>query len=493
MYIGIDCGTQSTKGVLWYEGKVLASSSVPHSLQSDATGKKEQHPNQWYLAMLKAIEDLIYQCPNSKLNIKGIGVSGQQHGLVILDKNDRVIRNSLLWCDTRPTQELKAFISKYAIDFNLRLGIHVPVAFTIAKLLWVKHHHPTQFAQISKILLPHDYLNYMLTGEYVAEPGDSSGTGWLDTYTRTFDASLMSILDLPDYFSFPRLVHSNQVIGKLSSTITNKFGLNSNVQVSSGGGDNMMAAIGTGNVDNSKITMSMGTSGTVFTHAQTQVPREHDPDINAFCSSTNGYLPLVSTMNVTSATSSILCLIDQNVRDFDDLLNNAEPGANGLISLPFYSGARLPRKSNIKGALIGMTNDNLTQENLLRANVESISFNLNRAVNILKENCDLNLDTITLVGGGAKSKVWRQLISDITGVPIRVPVESESAAIGSAIQAYWSINDNSNIKDICQEYIQFDSNAMCHPNGDNNQSYRDSFVHYLDICEYYTNSKLNGS
>ena len=338
-----------------------------------------------------------------------------------------------------------------------------------------------------------DNLNYMLTGEYVAEPGDSSGTGWFDTHTRTFDVSIMNALDLPYHFSFPRLVSSNQVIGKLSSQIANKFGLNSNVQVSSGGGDNMMAAIGTGNVDNSKITMSIGTSGTVFTHVQTQVPKGHDPDINAFCSSTNGYLPLVSTMNVTSATSSILNLIDQNVRDFDVLLNKAAPGANGLISLPFYSGARLPNKPNIKGALIGMTNNNLTQENLLRANVESISFNLNRAVNILKESCDLNLDTITLGGGGAKSKVWRQLISDVTGVSVRVPVETESAAIGAAMQACWSISDNSSIEEICQEYIQFDSNAMCHPNGNKHESYRDRFVHYLDICEHYASSRFNGS
>ncbi|MGF1695446.1 xylulokinase [Vibrio lamellibrachiae] len=493
MYIGIDCGTQGTKAVLWDEGHVLNTAYTPHKLAQDSTGKREQAPQDWLEAMYNSIRLAFKGFESGKRSLKGIGISGQQHGLVLLDKNDQIICDALLWCDTRPENELKEFERFHNTEINERLGIQVPVAFTIAKLLWVKRNNPSAFSRIHKIMLPHDYLNYCLTGRYAIESGDASGTGWFNTHTKSIDHELLSYIDLPTSYQTPEVVSSEAVFGTLMPNICASLGLSPSVIVSSGGGDNMMAAIGTGNVDQGMLTVSLGTSGTAFAHTHNQVDSRRFPDLNAFCSSTNGYLPLVSTMNVTTANNQILDLIGKGIADFDTLLDSAPIGSQDLLSLPFYNGARLPNVPSAKGALLNISASNLTQQNLVRSTVEGVTYNLARGIDVLKQS-GVEFNRACVIGGGANSRVWRQMISDVTNLELITPLSTEAAAIGGALQAYWTKeNDGANkldISTVCEKFVEFDESKTIRPNQNNHIQYKALSTQYNRLVDHYLDSNF---
>ncbi|MGV2990212.1 xylulokinase [Vibrio sp. E150_011] len=488
MYLGIDCGTQGTKAVIWHEGKVLSSAYTCHPLIQNDNGQREQSPEWWVDAMESSINQAFTGFENLRNTIKGIGISGQQHGLVLLDQHDNVICNALLWCDTRPEHELKEFETSKDINIAKEIGIHVPVAFTISKLLWIKRHNPAAFSQIHKILLPHDYLNFRLTGRYAIEVGDASGTGWFNTNNKTIEQRILSLLNLPDRYRLPEVCDSHAVFGRITPEFANKFGFNSNVIVSSGGGDNMMAAIGTGNVDSGMLTISLGTSGTAFGHSQKQIESQNHPDINGFCSSSGGYLPLVSTMNVTTANNQILSTIGKGLNEFDQLLGASSIGSEGLVSLPFYNGARLPNVPSATGALLNMTANNVTQENLLRATVEGVTYNLSRGIDTLRQ-AGVKFDRACVIGGGANSRVWRQLIADVTDLTLLTPQCSEAAATGGALQALWAKQHDDGypipISDICQRYVQFDNTDTITPNPTHHAQYKVLSQRYHQTVDQY--------
>ncbi|MCW8345818.1 xylulokinase [Vibrio sp. ZSDZ65] len=494
MYLGIDCGTQGTKAIIWNNGEILSSAYTPHQISIDNQGKREQSPQWWFDAMVSSINKALIDFEGNRKSIKGIGVSGQQHGLVLLDSNDRILCDSLLWCDTRPELALKDFERKYNIAFPEKIGIQVPVAFTIAKLLWIKDNNPSAFKQIHKIMLPHDYLNYCLTGRYAIEAGDASGTGWFDTHTKSIDQGILGLMDLPSSYQAPEVVTSDAVFGHVRPQMCAVLGLPSNVIVSSGGGDNMMAAIGTGNVDEGMLTISLGTSGTVFGHSHQQIDSTEYPDLNAFCSSSNGYLPLASTMNVTTANNQILDLMGKDISHFDQMLNSANVGSDGLLSLPFYNGARLPNVSSAKGAILGMTASNLSQQNLLRSTVEGVTYNLARGISVLKQS-GVIFSQACIIGGGANSRVWRQMISDVTNLKLVVPHSTEAAAVGGAIQAYWACENlrqqRYSLSDICKDFVQFDQPSTVHPNSENHQKYQSLSNDYHTLVDNYMSSDFH--
>lgn len=487
MYIGIDCGTQGTKAIVWRDGAIVGQGYTPHNTVMTSPGQREQSPESWFDALLSSIELAFKGIEHHKPAIKGIGISGQQHGLVLLDKNDQIIRDALLWCDTRPHQVLTEFKQANNINFVENLGVQVPVAFTIGKLLWVKQHDPESFRRIRKILLPHDYLNWTLTGRFAIEPGDASGTGWFDTRTKTINEQLLSLIGVEDEMERPEILKSHEVIGTLRPTIAGRLGLSNNVIVSSGGGDNMMAAIGTGNVSTGQLTISLGTSGTLFSHCSHQVDSHHFPDLNAFCSSTNGYLPLASTMNVTTANNQILNLINNDISEFDSMLNSCPPGANGLQCMPFFNGARLPNVPNAKGAILNITATNLSPENLLRATVEGVTFNLQRGANILRQ-AEVKFDSVCVIGGGANSDSWRQMISDVMNVPLWSPSSTEAAAVGGAIQACWayeSMYQATEISTISRDAIEVDETKSVTPDTQRAASYQLLAERYHETVDQY--------
>lgn len=490
MYIGLDCGTQGTKAVVW-DGynSVLGMAYQAHDIMSDEKGKQEQQPSWWLEAAKLSIKEALVQAGISGDTIKAIGISGQQHGLVVLDEYDTVIRPAKLWCDTETTEDFEKFKQNLLPKTFVQLiGIQVPVAFTIAKLAWLKSNEPENFNRIAKIMLPHDYLNFCFTGEYRCEAGDASGTGYFDTRTHSWSHEILDALEFNPLFKLPQLISSSQAHGQIRPSIAIELGINPKALVSSGGGDNMMAAIGTGNVIPGVLTMSLGTSGTVYTHNDKQIDSLDFPDINAFCSSTNGYLPLCSTMNVTSATTAFRNLFDCSIQQFERQISRVPHGSGGLQVFPYFVGARLPNLPKAKASIHGLNAHNFSQQYLLRSVVEGVCFNLAQGVDIMKAS-GLQFAQVSVIGGGSNSATWRQIISDVCELEVVSPKETEVGALGAAMQARWCHESEqgyaTSIVDICQSGITYSNEKCAHPIPQHVSKYREIYQEYISTMSQH--------
>jgi D-xylulose kinase len=486
MYAGIDCGTQSTKVVIFdeHKGAVIARGQAEHQLDSREDGTREQNPNDWLEALKRAFAQALSSARVDPTSIDAIGVSGQQHGLVVLDAADQVIRPAKLWCDTSTWRENAQLIDSLGgkqacID---SLGLLIATGYTASKICWLKAHEPENFARIRSLLLPHDYLNFWLTGEKTAEYGDASGTGYFDIRNRDWSSHVLDHIasDVDMRAALPRLVSSQEPSGRLRDAAARILGLKTGVLVASGGGDNMMGAIGTGNVTQGRVTMSLGTSGTIYGYMN-QPCVDPDGQIAGFCSSSNGWLPLICTMNVTNVTGNIQTLLGLDIDEFNSQLDQAPVGSEGLVMLPFFNGERTPDLPAAKGSLHGVNASNLTIPNLCRAAVEGVSFGLRYGQDLFG-SFGLSASEIRLAGGGAKSAIWRQLVADLTNTPVTVPVETEAAALGAALQAQWcrvsEDGTNTTLDAICDNGVKIDRNQSCEPNNDRVQQYEDAYRSY---------------
>ena len=304
-FIGIDSGTQSTKSVVldFESGEIVAEAQQAYDLiEGLPAGHLEQHPHLWFEAVDATVRDCLQQLGDRRSEVRGIGVSGQQHGLVVLDQNDDVIRPAKLWCDTSTTDQCAQFAAEFGGDSGLieLAGNTMLPGYTAPKILWLKQNEPDHFAAIRSVLLPHDYLNFKLTGVKRMEFGDASGTGLLDVRTRDWSQPLINFIDPRIADTLPEVGSSNEVHGTLSAELASEWGLSDSVVVSAGGGDNMMGAIGTGNITPGVITASFGTSGTLYGCGGSPVV-DPEGEIAAFCDSTDQWLPLVcktATANV---------------------------------------------------------------------------------------------------------------------------------------------------------------------------------------------------
>jgi xylulokinase len=290
---------------------------------------------------------------------------------------------------------------------------------------------------MARIMLPHDYLNFVLTGVAAMEHGDASGTALLDVRTRRWSAELLRAVDAERDLAacLPPLLEAGSVIGTVSEQAARHYGLPAGIPVAPGGGDNMMAAIGTGNVTAGKLTMSLGTSGTLFAYADEPVVDEAG-NIAAFCSSTGGWLPLLCTMNCTLATELMKQPLDVATAQFDATIADVEPGSDGLILLPFFTGERTPNLPNATASLLGLTAQNCSRGHILRATAEGATYAIRFGLDELRR-LGIEATEIILTGGGAKSAVWRQIVADVCGLPVTLPAQDEGASFGAALQALW--------------------------------------------------------
>jgi xylulokinase len=439
--LGIDSGTQSTKClVLETEtGAILASAQRSHSFIEDLPpGHIEQDPHVWTSAADDTIRECLAQAGTRKDEIKAIGVSGQQHGLVALDKENEVIRPAKLWCDTSTQKECDQFSQEFdGVEGLVKLaGNPILVGYTASKILWLKQNEPANYAALNSILLPHDYLNFWLTGVKRMEYGDASGTGLMDVRERAWCGPLCDFIDKRIEGFLPKVESSRGLTGLLREKLRKQWGLKGSPVVSAGGGDNMMGALGTGNVRAGVVTASLGTSGTLYSYAKEPVV-DKEGEVAAFCDSTDGWLPLVCTMNVTVATEQARRLFGWDHPGFDEALANTPAGADGLLFLPYLNGERTPNLPNARGVLHGLTAQNMTPGHIARAVTEGVTLGLAYG---LKRLCQLGIKPaeIRLTGGGSNSPLWRQICSDVFGVPTMCLRSSEGAALGAAIQAYWA-------------------------------------------------------
>src|SRR3989440_8230890 len=346
LLLGIDSGTQSTKVLVVdaRDGKVLASSAQEYGLiEHLPPGAKEQHPHTWRDATASAMRKALRQARAVAAEVKAIGISGQQHGFVPLDRDGEVIRPAKLWCDTSTAAECEEFMARLGgLKKTIsKLGNAVLPGFTASKILWLKMHEPKNYERLATVLLPHDYLNFWLTGEKVMEYGDASGTALLDVRKRKWSRAVLDAIDPELAEKLPPLIRSDKPAGRLQGATAKVLDLNPGILVSAGGGDNMMGAIGTGNTRQGVITASFGTSGTIYACAEKPVI---DPqgEIAGFCDSTNRWLPLLCTMNVTVATEMVRDDFVWSHEKFAAEAARVPAGSNGLLLLPYFEGERTP-------------------------------------------------------------------------------------------------------------------------------------------------------
>jgi xylulokinase len=486
LFLGIDCGTQGTKALVLdsISGKVLGQGAAAHSMISGANGRREQDTAQWLEAFTLATRRALLAANVSGQEILGIGVSGQQHGLVLLDDQGEVLRPAKLWCDTESTPENDRLLTHLGGERGSleRLGVVIAPGYTVSKLLWTKEQHPQIFARTAHILLPHDYLNYWLTGRCCSEYGDASGTGYFNVRTRQWDLPLLRHIDPSGRLqsALPELIDTHQSLGTILAGIAEQLGLNPEALVASGGGDNMMGAIGTGNIRPGAITMSLGSSGTLYAYAE-QPHVSPDASVATFCSSSGGWLPLICTMNLTNATGAIRELFELDIERFNQLVAQAPIGAEGVCMLPFLNGERVPALPQATGSLLGLTMSNLTQANLCRAVVEGTTFGLRYGLDLLRNN-GVQSHSIRLTGGGSKSPLWRQMVADIMNTPVICTGQSEAAALGAAIQAAWceswANGTEHSLLELCERCVSLDPASETLPIKANVSAYQQVYERY---------------
>ncbi len=481
--MGIDIGTQSVK-VLCYNPdsrQIEAAADSELDLRQDDTGTAEQEAQWW----LDALADCMEKVPTDvKKSVVALGVSGQQHGFVALGREEEVIAPVKLWCDTTTAHECEDMMLRMGGREQCieKLGNPIVAGYTASKILWLKNNKPKLYAKLDTILLPHDYINLHLSGNTVMEYGDASGTGLLNVYTREWNSEILQAIDpdkdlatcLPD-FKGP---------GVLSKKAAARYGLAEDIVIASGGGDNMMAAIGTGNVTEGVVTMSLGSSGTVYAYSDRPIVDKQER-LASFCSSTGGWLPLMCSMNCTLSTELMRNVLSTNLEQLDSVIGSSPVGSNGILALPFFNGERSPNLPNAKASFFGLDSINCTSNNLLRATMEGVTFSLRLGIDALKEH-GLQISEIRLTGGGSHSRAWRQMVADVCQVSVVTLQQDEGAAFGAALQAY-SKYSSQPIENIVQQHVVLDEAARCDPVKENQEAYNAVFQQYKKAVQLIEN------
>jgi xylulokinase len=468
IYLGIDCGTQSTKTVALDgdTGKLIAVAAQNYDvLPGLPAGHLEQNPVTWTQAVDATVGKVLEKLGNRRGEIRGIGVSGQQHGLVALDKSGQVIRPAKLWCDTSTVAECNLLREHFggAKFFLERVGFDMLPGFTAPKILWLKRHEPENFRKLATVLLPHDYLNYYLTGKFRMEFGDASGTALLNVRSRKWETEILEFIDAALPEKMPTAESSRRPIGTLKPELAARWNLSGEILVSAGGGDNMMGAIGTGNVAPGRVTASLGTSGTIYAYGKNPVI---DPagEIAGFCDSTDAWLPLLCTMNVTVATETLRTLFGWTVAQLDAAIESSPAGADGILFLPYLQGERTPNLPDGTGIFYGLTPRNMKPALMARAVMEGVTLGLGYGLGRMKQ-LGIAPTEIRLTGGGSKSAIWRQICADIFNCRVVTLAEAEGAALGAAIQSLAAVQTEKSIEDWAANFVRLNSNETAEPNG----------------------------
>lgn len=445
--IGIDCGTSSTKTILMdEEGRVLAQASRKYPLCEPDNGWAEQDAQDWRGAALDTVKEVVAKAGVPKEHVKGIGIAGQMHGLVLLDEDGNVLRRPILWCDQRSHSQVEEMLSLMPYERWLEITANPPIAaWTAAKYLWVKEHEPQLLTQCRHILLPKDYIRYVLTGEYATEVSDASGMQMMNVRERCWSEEVLSALEISEDM-LGKLYESQEITGYLKPEIAAYCGLTTQTAVVGGAADNAGAAIGTGVVEDGDAFTSIGTSALVYTHVDHYRPIP-DGSLHLCCGAVPGTWftmggPQAASLSfewfknnfckglmqeAEAAGTDIYRLIQERVESLP-------PGSGHLIYLPFLMGERTPHMNpKMRGAFVGL-NVIHKEAHMLRAVMEGITYSLADCNDILKE-LDVLVRRMKACGGGSKSPVWRQIMADLYDCEIVTLEKEEGPALGAAILA----------------------------------------------------------
>ncbi|RDW20642.1 xylulokinase [Oceanobacillus chungangensis] len=479
--IGVDLGTSAVKILLVNQnGEVTEEVSKSYPLIQEKTGYSEQDPNAWVDQTIAGLSDLLHKFDGDPEDIEGVSFSGQMHGLVLLDENNKVLRNAILWNDTRTTQECQEIYDRVGEELLLAITKNPALeGFTLPKILWVKNHEPEIFSKANAFVLPKDYVRYMLTGKLHMEYSDAAGTLLLNVKERAWSKEICELLGI-DSEICPPLVGSQDEVGTITSEIAETTGLSTSTRVFAGGADNACGAIGAGILEEGKTMVSIGTSGVVLSYEAND-----DKDFQGKVHYFNHSAPDVFyTMGVTLAAGYSLSWFKDTFAkdvDFDELLaevGSVAAGSNGLLFTPYIVGERTPHvDANIRGSFIGMDASH-EMKHFSRAVLEGITFSLNESVEIFREN-GKTIDTVVSIGGGAKNESWLQMQADIFNANI-VKLQSEQGpGMGAAMLAAFGCGWFNSLKDCADEFLKEDK--VYEPIPENVARYKGLFGIYREV------------
>ena len=433
-YIGIDLGTSSLKLLLVdNEGKIHSTVTKEYSVIYPRSGWSEQNAEDWWSAICEALPELLDGFDGQ--SVKGIGVAGQMHGLVILDKNDEVIRPVILWNDGRTDKETEYLNTVIGKERLSALTANIAFAgFTAPKLLWLKNNEKENFDRIDKIMLPKDYINYRLTGVHSCDYSDASGMLLLDVENKCWSKEMLDICGISER-QMPRLFESYEKTGSLLPDVAAELGLTAGICVAAGAGDNAGAAIGTGTVGNNKCNISLGTSGTIFISSDKFGVDENNA-LHSFCHADGDY-HLMGCILSAASCNKWFCEDVLRETDFGALQSEITEqmlGNNNVFFLPYLMGERSPiNDTDASGIFIGMR-PSTTRAQMVLAVLEGVCFAIRDNLEIAKK-IGINVSSSTVCGGGAKSKLWLKILASVLDIELNVPVTEQGPGYGAAILA----------------------------------------------------------
>ncbi len=453
MFIGIDLGTSAVKLLLMdNQGRILGTCSREYPLYFPQSGWSEQNPEDWVKESLQGIRDLSALAKDEDMTIDGIGVGGQMHGLVILDEQDQVIRPAILWNDGRTQKETDYLNQEIGRERLVEDTGNIAFAgFTAPKLLWLYNNEPESFARIRKIMLPKDYLVYRLTGAHVTDYSDASGMLLLDVAHKCWSKDMLEICHITEDM-MPSLKESFEVVGCVKEEIKESLGLSGTMKVVAGAGDNAAAAIGTGAVGSGRCNLSLGTSGTIFITADSY-KKGDGSSLHSFANA-DGKYHLMGCM--LSAASCNKWWMDTILNDKDYNANQAEIkelGLNHVFFQPYLMGERSPHNDPAARAMfIGMSMDT-TRADMTQAVLEGVSFGLRDSFENAK-NMGIDIKSASICGGGAKSPLWRKIVANVLGIPIRTVQNDEGPSLGGAILAAVGCGVYASLEEACEKIVK---------------------------------------
>jgi len=444
-YIGADLGTSSLKLLLCdKEGNIYASATESYEVSYPYPSWSEQEPKDWWTAFVKGIGAIIRNI--SPDEIGGIAVAGQMHGLVVLDKDDNVIRPAILWNDGRTYKETEYLNTVIGEERLAARTSNIAFAgFTAPKLLWMRNNEKEKFDMIEKIMLPKDYVNYRLTGVHACDYSDASGMLLLDVKNKCWSKEMLDICGVSEC-QMPRLFESYEKIGELLPEVANELGLLAGISVAAGAGDNAGAAIGTATVGDMSSNISLGTSGTVFISCKDYIETDNHA-LHSFCHADGGYHFLGCILSAASCNKwfcdEILGVTEYELLQAD--ITEEMLGNNTVFFLPYLMGERSPiNDTDASGTFIGL-HPSTTRAQMVQAVLEGVSFAIRDNLELAKK-MGIKISESTVCGGGAKSKLWLKILANILNITLCVPTTEEGPALGAALLATVAAGDNKNMQ-----------------------------------------------
>lgn len=451
LYIGIDLGTSAVKLVLMEaDGIIRNVVSKDYPLYFPKPGWSQQHPEDWWKAVREGLQELLSEADKSQ--VAGISFGGQMHGLIILDKDDRVIRPAILWNDGRTGKETNYLNQVIGKEKLSRYTANIAFAgFTAPKILWVKNNEPDNFAKINKIMLPKDYIAYMLTGSFCTDVSDASGMLLMNVKNKSWSQEMLGICGVREE-QLAKICESSQIIGTLKPNIAADLGLSEQVKVAAGAGDNAAAAVGTGTVGDGKCNISLGTSGTIFISSREFRVDEHNA-LHAFAHADGNYHLMGCMLSAASCNGWWMDKIIGTGDYAGEQQKITKLGENNVFFLPYLMGERSPYNNpDARGTFIGMTMDT-TRDDMTQAVLEGVAFAIRDSFEIAKA-LGIQIERTKICGGGAKSSLWKKMIANILNLKVDVIESEEGPGLGSAMIAAVACGEYKDVKEAADKIVK---------------------------------------